>query len=124
MGAQIIMKKVTGRHVYGELYDCDADALMDEEYLVNVVKSAVEIGGFTLLDVKVWRIWPGVSVIAIILESHIAIHTWPEHRFATVDVYTCGSKGDPFKAFNYIVEKLGAKRYTVKFASRDYEEPV
>jgi S-adenosylmethionine decarboxylase len=124
MGAQIIMKKVTGRHVYGELYDCDADVLMDEEYLVNVVKSAVEIGGFTLLDVKVWRIWPGVSVIAIILESHIAIHTWPEHRFATVDVYTCGSKGDPFKAFNYIVEKLGAKRYTVKFASRDYEEPV
>jgi S-adenosylmethionine decarboxylase len=124
MGAQIIIKKVTGRHVYGELYDCDADVLMDEEYLVNVVKSAVEIGGFTLLDVKVWRIWPGVSVIAIILESHIAIHTWPEHRFATVDVYTCGSKGDPFKAFNYIVEKLGAKRYTVKFASRDYEEPV
>jgi S-adenosylmethionine decarboxylase len=97
---------------------------MDEEYLVNVVKSAVEIGGFTLLDVKVWKIWPGVSVIAIILESHIAIHTWPEHRFATVDVYTCGSKGDPFKAFNYIVEKLRAKRYTVKFASRDYEEPV
>jgi S-adenosylmethionine decarboxylase len=124
MGAQIIVKKVTGRHVYGELYDCDADVLMDEEYLVNVVKSAVEIGGFTLLDVKVWRIWPGVSVIAIILESHIAIHTWPEHRFATVDVYTCGSKGDPFKAFNYIVEKLRAKRYTVKFASRDYEEPV
>ncbi|MCC6053694.1 MAG: adenosylmethionine decarboxylase [Desulfurococcaceae archaeon] len=124
MGAQIIIKKVTGRHVYGELYDCDADVLMDEEYLVNVVKSAVEIGGFTLLDVKVWKIWPGVSVIAIILESHIAIHTWPEHRFATVDVYTCGSKGDPFKAFNYIVEKLRAKRYTVKFASRDYEEPV
>jgi S-adenosylmethionine decarboxylase len=124
MGAQIIIKKVTGRHVYGELYDCDAEVLMDEEYLVNVVKSAVEIGGFTLLDVKVWKIWPGVSVIAIILESHIAIHTWPEHRFATVDVYTCGSKGDPFKAFNYIVEKLRAKRYTVKFASRDYEEPV
>jgi S-adenosylmethionine decarboxylase len=124
MGAQIIIKKVTGRHVYGELYDCDADVLMDEEYLVNVVKSAVEIGGFTLLDVKVWKIWPGVSVIAIILESHIAIHTWPEHRFATVDVYTCGSKGDPFNAFNYIVEKLRAKRYTVKFASRDYEEPV
>lgn len=124
MGAQIIIKKVTGRHVYGELYDCDADVLMDEEYLVNVVKSAVEIGGFTLLDVKVWKIWPGVSVIAIILESHIAIHTWPEHRFATVDVYTCGSKGDPFKAFNYIVEKLRAKKYTVKFASRDYEEPV
>jgi len=119
-----VVKKVVGRHVYGELYECDPVLLMSEEYLVEVVKEAVRIGGFTLLDVKAWRIWPGISVIAIILESHISIHTWPEHRFATVDVYTCGTKGDPFKAFNYIVEKIGAKKYTMKFTSRDYEEPV
>ena len=53
-----VVKKVVGRHVYGELYECDPVLLMSEEYLVEVVKEAVRIGGFTLLDVKAWRIWP------------------------------------------------------------------
>jgi len=97
---------------------------MDKNYLVNIVEEALQIGNFTLLDVKAWKIWPGVSVIAIILESHIAIHTWPEHKFATVDVYTCGVRGDPFKVFKYIAEKLKAKKYTIKYTSRDYEEPT
>ncbi|MEM4809585.1 MAG: adenosylmethionine decarboxylase [Desulfurococcaceae archaeon] len=115
-------KKVVGRHVYGELYGCDPSILMDEARLVEIVRKAVEIGGFTLLDVKAWRISPGVSVIAVILESHISVHTWPEYSFATVDVYTCGSKGDPIKAYHYIVKELKAGSFTVKIASRDYEE--
>lgn len=123
MEVLIQRKKVVGRHVYGELYGCDPAVLMDKEYLVKVVREAVEIGGFTLLDIKAWKIHPGVSVVAVILESHISIHTWPEYEFATVDVYTCGVKGDPFKSFDHIVKKLKAKRYTMKYASRDYDEP-
>lgn len=115
-------KKVIGRHVYGELYGCDPELLMSEEYLVNVVKEAVKVGEFTLLDVKSWKIHPGVSVVAVILESHITVHTWPEYSFATVDVYTCGLKGDPFRAFEYIVRMLKAKSYSLKYTSRDYEE--
>jgi S-adenosylmethionine decarboxylase len=115
-------RRVIGKHVYGELYGCDANLLMNEEYLANVVREAVNIGGFTLLDVKTWKIHPGVTVIAVILESHISIHTWPEYRFATVDVYTCGEKGNPFKSFEYIVEALKAEKYTIRYSSRDYEE--
>ena len=115
-------RKVVGRHVYGELYGCDPELLMNEKYLVEVVKEAVRMGGFTLLDVKAWKISPGVSVVAIILESHISIHTWPEYGFATVDVYTCGVRGDPFLAYKYIVEALRAKRYTMKYTTRDYDE--
>jgi S-adenosylmethionine decarboxylase len=114
---------VVGRHVYGELYGCDPDILSSEEYLTRVVVEAVKVGGFTLLDVKAWKISPGVSVVAIILESHISIHTWPEYRFATVDVYTCGLRGDPYKSFMFIVESLKAQRYTMKYSSRNYEEP-
>jgi S-adenosylmethionine decarboxylase len=115
--------KVVGRHVYGELYGCDPDILSSEEYLTRIVVEAVKVGGFTLLDVKAWKISPGVSVVAIILESHISIHTWPEYSFATVDVYTCGLKGDPYKSFMYIVESLKAQRYTMRYSSRNYEEP-
>ncbi|ADV64483.1 adenosylmethionine decarboxylase [Desulfurococcus mucosus] len=115
-------KKVIGKHVYGELYECDPEILMDMEKLINIVEKAAEIGGFTLLDVKAWKINPGVSVVGIVLESHISIHTWPEYSFATVDVYTCGVKGDPVKAFKYIVHALKARRHTLKVASRDYED--
>jgi len=117
-----LKSKVIGRHVYGELYGCDPVLLSDEDYLARVVKEAAEIGGFTLLDVKTWKINPGVSVVGIVLESHITIHTWPEYGFASVDVYTCGLKGDPYKSFNYIVEKLRAKYYKVRYSSRNYEE--
>jgi S-adenosylmethionine decarboxylase len=117
-----LRNKVIGHHVYGELYGCDPNLLSNEEYLARVVKEAAEIGGFTLLDVKAWKINPGVSVVGIVLESHITIHTWPEYEFASVDVYTCGSRGDPYKCFNYIVEKLRAKYYNVRYTSRNYEE--
>lgn len=116
------VKKVLGMHVYGELYGCDVEKLMDEKYLVEVVKNASKIGGFTLLDVHAWKISPGVSVVGVVLESHITIHTWPELAFATVDVYTCGSRPDPVKAFKYIAEALGAKRATMNVARRDYVE--
>lgn len=113
-------QKVIGRHVYGELYGCDPDILSDEKKLVEIVIEATRVGGFTLLDVKAWKISPGVSVVGIILESHISIHTWPEYRFATVDVYTCGLKGDPVVSYKFIVKKLNAEKYSMKISDRSY----
>ncbi|MCY0868087.1 MAG: adenosylmethionine decarboxylase [Desulfurococcus sp.] len=115
-------KKVIGRHVYGELYGCDSRILADEERLTEIVREAAEVGGFTLLDIKAWKINPGVSVIGIVLESHISIHTWPEYSFATVDVYTCGPRGEPLEAFMHIVRALKAERYTLRVTSRDFED--
>ncbi len=114
-------KPVIGRHYYGELYGCDPILLSDEKRLSEIVVEAARVGGFTLLDVKAWKIHPGVSVVGIVLESHISIHTWPEYGFATVDVYTCGDEGDPRAAFLYIAERLGARRYTLKYSDRSYE---
>lgn len=113
---------VVGHHYYGELYDCDPDILSNETVLKDIVVEAARVGGFNLLDVRTWKINPGVSVIGIVLESHISIHTWPEYRFATVDVYTCGEKGDPYKAFIHIANRLKAQKYIVRYSSRDYRE--
>jgi len=114
--------KVYGKHVYGSLYGCDPKLLSDPEYLEKTVVNAAKVGNMTLLDVKVWHISPGASVIGIILESHITIHTWPEYRFATVDVYSCGPHTDPLKAFNYIVKSLKAERYELEVADRSFVE--
>ncbi|EZQ11019.1 S-adenosylmethionine decarboxylase [Candidatus Acidianus copahuensis] len=121
MGVNQVFPKVVGRQVYGSLYDCDNNALKDLEYLRGVVTEAAKEGNMTLLDVKSWKIGEGVSIVAIVLESHITIHTWPEYSFATVDVYSCGSHTDPRKAFNYIASQLKAKKYTVNEADRSSE---
>lgn len=110
--------KVIGKHVYGSLYDCDPNILSNAEYLRDVVINAVKEGRMTLLDIKYWKIEPGVSLIAIILESHISLHTWPEYRFATVDVYSCGTHTDPEAAFKYIAKALRARRYEYEITDR------
>ncbi|RLE56296.1 MAG: adenosylmethionine decarboxylase [Thermoprotei archaeon] len=112
--------KVVGKHVYGNLYGCNPLLLSDEEYLKKVVVEAAVIGNMTLLNVISWKFGGGggVSVVAIVAESHISIHTWPEYSYATVDVYTCGEKCDPERAFHYIVSCLRPKKYTYHFVDR------
>ncbi len=110
--------KVIGKHVYGSLFECDPDILSDAEYLAEVATNAAKEGNMTLLDVKYWKIHPGVSLVAIILESHITIHTWPEYRFATVDVYSCGERSDPVASFTYIAKALRAKSYSYDVIDR------
>ncbi|KUO86569.1 MAG: adenosylmethionine decarboxylase [Caldivirga sp.] len=115
---------VYGTHVYGNLYDCDEEVLRDEVKLTNIVKEAAEKANATVVSLFYYKFTPtgGLSVVAIVAESHISIHTWPEHKYATVDVYTCGSHTDPLTAFEYIAEKLGAKRYSVNISDRSLYE--
>ena len=112
---------VVGKHVYGNLYRCDINVLKDEEALRRIVVEAARLGNMTLLDVRAWKIGEGVSVLAVILESHIAIHTWPEYAFATVDVYSCGVQSDPEAAFSYIARMLRAESVVRGYADRSYE---
>ncbi len=100
--------RVFGRHVYGDVIVKNREMLKNMEFLRRIVTEAAMIGGMTLLDVKSWRIGEGVSVMALVLESHITVHTWPEHMYATIDVYSCGEHTSPEKAFDYITKKLDA----------------
>ncbi len=114
--------RVYGRHVYGNLYDCGNEMLLkDAKGLEELVLKAAREGNMKVLDVKSWKIGEGVSVVAIILESHITIHTWPEFKFATVDVYSCGSHTDPLRAFEVIVEALRPARIEKGEADRTLE---
>lgn len=112
---------IVGKHVYGNLYGIDKDVAGNEDILKSVVVKAVREAGATLYDIKSWKFQGrkgGVSVIALVLESHVAVHTWLEYDYATVDVYTCGAHTDPWKAFEVIKEALKPKYYTVHYADR------
>ncbi|MGC9071908.1 MAG: adenosylmethionine decarboxylase [Acidilobus sp.] len=114
--------KVIGRHVYGNLKGCrNIEALRDPYTVEETLRRAGEEGGMTILDIKSWKIGDGVSAVAIVLESHITIHTWPEYRFATVDVYSCGAHTDPYKAFEHIVKVFQPEDVTIGSADRSLE---
>ena len=112
--------QLIGKHVYGNLYGCNS-SINSETTLRRLVTEAAKVAKMTIWDTKVWKFGGdkgGVSALALILESHIAIHTWNEFQYATVDVFTSGETSDPLMAFDYIVDKLKPKSVTKHFADR------
>jgi S-adenosylmethionine decarboxylase proenzyme len=85
--------KALGRHLIIELFD--AQNLNDAELLDTALRETVEAIDGTLLDCRVVQ-FPvhGVTGVAIISESHVAVHTWPEYGYAAVDIFTCNMDVD------------------------------
>lgn len=99
-----------GKHCVQELYRADSSKLNDEAFIrVTLSKAALEANA-TLLDIKTHSFSPmGVTGFALLAESHISIHTWPEHNYAAVDVFTCGDITDPETACKFLAEAFEAK---------------
>jgi S-adenosylmethionine decarboxylase len=116
---------VIGKHVFGNLYDVDDSILKSLAYLKESVIEAARAGNLHIIDIMEKQFNTinspdigGVSIIALIVESHISLHTWPESRYATVDIYSCGNESNPSLAFDYIVSMLKPKSYKVFSADR------
>ena len=108
------MAKFLGRHLIAELYDCDEEILNNvTEIEYQMTKAAIECGA-TIVTSTFHRFLPhGVSGSIIISESHLAIHTWPEYKYASLDIYTCGDSVDPWVAFNYLKDAFKSGRQEV-----------
>ncbi len=102
-----------GKHLLIELYDCDSKILNDVRKVEEVMAAAAKKAKAHIVDVVFHAYNPqGVSGVVVIAESHLAIHTWPEYGFASVDVYTCGEDINPWIAYDYIEKKLKSKNAT------------
>lgn len=101
--------KELGRHVIVEMYDCNAEVLNDLDKVRREMLNAAEISGATIVGEAFHRFSPhGVSGAVIIAESHLSIHTWPEYRYAALDLFTCGDTVDPWKGFDHLQSILEA----------------
>lgn len=102
-----------GKHILMEAYDCEYDVLDDLRGIQSAMIEAAERTGATVVDVAFRKFEPyGVSGVVIISESHLAIHTWPEFGYAAIDLFTCGDKADPWKAFEYLSNYFKPKKIT------------
>ena len=111
---------MVGKHCILELYDCDPSKLDDETFLRHTITTAAQRAGATLLNLITHRFEPqGVTGLALLAESHISIHTWPENGYAAVDVFTCGDHTMPEKACEVLCEELGAGRHALRSFLRE-----
>src|SRR5512132_555487 len=103
-----------GRHLLLELFDCDPDAINNVEAVKGALIEAAKRAQATIVDVVFHEFNPfGVSGVVVIAESHLSIHTWPEYRYAAVDIFSCGDVLKPDVAAHYLVEQFGAERASV-----------
>ena len=103
-----------GNHLLVELHDCNVEKLNDLIKIQAVMKEAVQLSGATALKYSFHRFAPqGISGVIIIAESHFTIHTWPEHAYAALDIFTCGHTIDSQRALLFIKEALEVKTLSV-----------
>jgi len=99
-----------GRHLLIELKDCNVEVLNDLDFLKHCLHDAADRIGATVVNECFYEFSPhGISGVLVISESHLCIHTWPEHGYAAIDIFTCGDSVKPERAVNPLVEKLGSK---------------
>lgn len=93
------------QHTLLEFHDCDADRLKEARVVKKLLCEAVERGGGTIVKAVFHNFSPhGVSGVVVITESHVTIHTWPEYRYAAVDIFSCSKK------LNHAAIRLELKR--------------
>ena len=110
-----------GRHCLGEFYEADAAILNSKSDICTALGEASIKANAKLLDIVCHSFEPqGITALALLAESHISIHTWPELGYATVDAFTCGTRTNPEKAIEVLKEAVGAKRVQLRTFDRDY----
>lgn len=104
--------KSAGTHIILDFWG--AKNINSVEVVKKVLIDAVKASKFTLLKIELHKFSPqGVSGVAIIAESHISVHTWPEYKFAAIDIFFCGDN-DPQPAIKVLKNKFKPKKVILK----------
>lgn len=101
-----------GSHCVLDMYDCPAGLLDDLDLITAALANAASVAKSTLLSQTAHRFEPhGVTAIALLAESHISVHTWPELGYAAADIFTCGEHCLPEAACRSLAKALSAGRF-------------
>lgn len=112
MALQLAERSRPGAYALGtqllvEMHECLAERLDDVEWVKTVLVEAAVCAQATIVDILFHKFHPvGVSGVVVIAESHIAIHTWPEHRYAALDIFSCSQTLKGVEAASFIIERF------------------
>lgn len=115
---------ILGNHLIVDLYQCDKDIINNIELIKIIIHDTIDQIGAKLISEGYKEFSPiGISAFAIISESHISIHTWPEYEFAAVDIFSCNRQLTS-DICEYIQMKLYAKQIKTKLISRGKKQYI
>ena len=113
------------KHLLLDLYRCDYEKLNDESFLRCTLNRSAKLAKATVLNLISNKFEPqGVTAIALLAESHISIHTWPESNYSAVDIFTCGQNMLPEIASQYLIQVLKAEEHSLRVIERNPPEAV
>ncbi len=108
------------KHFLLELYKCDCEKLNDESFLRCTLNKAAKLANATVLNLISNKFEPqGVTAIALLAESHLSIHTWPEAHYSAVDIFTCGQNMKPDLSCQYLIQALIAEEHLLRVIDRN-----
>ena len=114
-----------GNHILLELYGCNREKLNDELYLRCQLNTAAKLAEASVLNIVSNKFEPcGVTAIALLAESHLSIHTWPESQYSAIDIFTCGRNMKPKLASQFLIECLEASDHLLKTIARAYPSQI
>ena len=115
------MRSCLAQHTLLEFHDCDPSRVKHARYLRTLLRGAVLAGGGTIVKSIFYNFSPyGVSGVVIITESHVTIHTWPEHAYAAVDVFSCSEKLNHRAIRDHLKRALSSRRVSTKTFHRGF----
>ncbi|NUO53074.1 MAG: adenosylmethionine decarboxylase [Polyangiaceae bacterium] len=108
-----------GRHFLADYYGCTPRRLNDADGLRRALLDAVAASGATILSHHFEVFQPhGVTGVVVIAESHVALHTWPEHGFMAIDYFTCSERLDARLTLDLIGRAIEAERVEMREVAR------
>src|SRR5215472_1262558 len=108
-----------GSQVVLDLYECETDRLDNIAWVKATLVRAARAAGATIVQTVFHKFAPwGISGVVVISESHLAIHIWPEHRYAAIDVFTCGESVRIDVASAFLKRAFRARRSVKRSFSR------
>ena len=102
-----------------EYMDCNSQKIKKVEVLEPILLEATKKSKATIINYNFHQFQPnGVSGVILIAESHVSIHTWPEHNYAAVDIFTCGNQMKPEIIMYTLKEEIMSKRWEYQILKR------
>jgi len=95
-----------GKHWIVEAEGCDGATINDEAKMVRIVRDAVAAANASLVTVISKGFdHMGTTILALLAESHVGIHTWPQYGYAATDIFTCGHVAQPQIAVQHMIRE-------------------
>lgn len=113
------MHEFTGKHIFGELYGVSFEKLNSLDFMEALLTKGIKEANATICGTIIKKFMPqGLSILVLLSESHVSIHTYPEKNSIFFDIFTCGSNCQPDKFVEKIVQELNPVKKNISLIKR------